>query len=84
MVKEKKPSFEDALERLEALVEKLESGDLRLEESLRLFEEGMKLTRHCHERLEEVERRVALLLKEAGAGDSGRRARNRNPEADAS
>lgn len=56
--------FEEALARLEAVVNRLESGDLPLEESLRLFEEGVHLSKLCTERLEEAERRIALLLKD--------------------
>ncbi len=56
-------SFEDSLARLEAIVEKMESGDLKLEESIRLFEEGIKLTRACNQRLEEAEKKVQQLMK---------------------
>ena len=56
--------FEDALARLEAIVKELESGDLPLEQSLKMFEEGIKLSRVCHKRLEEAERRVEILLKD--------------------
>jgi exodeoxyribonuclease VII small subunit len=60
-------SFEDALKRLEEVLESLEHGNLNLEESVRAFEEGVKLVRFCHDKLDEVERRVELLLKdEAG------------------
>ena len=59
-------TFEEALERLESIVEKLESEDLGLDASLALFEEGISLSRHCHARLEEVERRVEIVLKESG------------------
>ena len=59
------PSFEEALDRLEALVEALEGGDLELEESLRKFEEGVKLVRSCSDRLRDAELRVKQL--EAGA-----------------
>ena len=65
----KKPavmSFEKALERLEAIVEKLESEELGLDASLALFEEGIGLSRVCQERLAEVERRVEIVLKDAG------------------
>lgn len=64
----KKPAatFEKALERLESIVEKLESDDLGLDDSLALFEEGITLSRLCHARLEEVERRVEIVLKETG------------------
>jgi exodeoxyribonuclease VII small subunit len=56
--------FEDALARLEELVRELESGDLPLEQSLKMFEEGIKLSRICHKRLEDAERRVEILLKD--------------------
>ena len=62
----KAPAFEKQLERLEEIVRLLENGDLPLEDSLRSFEEGVKLARGCHERLGEAERRVELLLEEAG------------------
>ncbi len=57
------PTFEEALSRLEALVAKLEAGELPLEEALQAFEEGVKLTRLCAERLEDAERRVHLLTR---------------------
>ena len=57
------PTFEEALNQLEALVAKLEAGDLPLEEALRAFEEGVRLTRLCAGRLEEAERRVHLLTR---------------------
>ncbi len=56
--------FEDALGRLEEIVKELESGDLSLDVSLKLFEEGIKLSRICNKRLEEAERRVEILLKD--------------------
>jgi exodeoxyribonuclease VII small subunit len=55
--------FEEALTRLEAVVNRLESGELPLDESLRLFEEGVHLTKVCTNRLEEAERRITILLK---------------------
>lgn len=57
------PTFEEALSQLEALVARLEAGDLPLEEALRAFEEGVRLTRLCAERLEDAERRVHLLTR---------------------
>jgi exodeoxyribonuclease VII small subunit len=69
MAKKDQPekTFEDALKRLEQVLESLEHGNLNLEESVKAFEEGVKLVRFCHDRLDEVERRVELLLKdEAG------------------
>jgi exodeoxyribonuclease VII small subunit len=63
MADEKEIQFEEALTRLEAVVNRLESGELPLEESLRLFEEGVHLTKVCTHRLEEAERRITILLK---------------------
>jgi exodeoxyribonuclease VII small subunit len=57
------PTFEEALGQLEALVARLEAGDLPLEEALRAFEEGVRLTRLCAARLEDAERRVHLLTR---------------------
>ena len=59
-----KERFEDALSRLEKIVTKLEQGDLPLEETLKLFEEGVRLSRICNQKLDEVEKRVEILLKE--------------------
>lgn len=56
--------FETALARLEELVQELEQGDLPLEQSLKLFEEGIKLSRICNTRLDEAERKVEVLLKD--------------------
>jgi exodeoxyribonuclease VII small subunit len=57
------PTFEEVLSQLEALVARLEAGDLPLEEALRAFEEGVRLTRLCAARLEDAERRVHLLTR---------------------
>ena len=59
-------SFEAALERLEALVAKLEGGELALETALASFEEGVRLTRRCAAQLSEAERRVEALSREGG------------------
>ena len=53
--------FEAALTELDAIVKKLEEGDLPLEESLKLYERGVQLSRFCHARLEEAERRIEIL-----------------------
>ena len=58
-----KKNFETSLKELEEIVEQLEAGDLPLERSLELFEQGVKLSRDCQQRLDEAERRVELLLK---------------------
>ena len=55
--------LENSLEELEALVEQLESGDLSLEEALKHFERGVKLTRECQATLKEAEQKVEILLK---------------------
>ncbi len=56
------PSFEGALERLEAIVDRLESGELPLEQALAAFEEGVTLSRRCAGELESAERRIELLV----------------------
>jgi len=58
-----KERFEDALNKLEKIVSKLEEGDIPLEESLKLFEEGIRLSRFCNQKLDEAEKRVEILLK---------------------
>lgn len=55
--------FEDALKRLEEIVEKLESGSLELEESIQLFEQGVKLSLYCQQQLKQAEGRVQRLVK---------------------
>jgi exodeoxyribonuclease VII small subunit len=61
----KKMEFEAALQRLEEIVKALESGELSLASSLELFEEGIKLSRFCHAKLDEAERKVEILVKKA-------------------
>lgn len=63
--KDETPAFEEALKQLEEIVQRLEKGDLALEESLRLYEQGIQLSRLCHARLEEAEGRIEVLLKDA-------------------
>ncbi len=62
----KPPDFEAAMRDLETLVERLERGDLPLEESLQAFERGVMLTRTCQSALKEAEQKVEILLKKAG------------------
>jgi exodeoxyribonuclease VII small subunit len=61
----KKPDFERSLARLEEVVGKLESPQLSLDEAMKLFEEGVVLSRECQKQLEEAEGRVEILLKKA-------------------
>lgn len=65
MKKTDEPTFELALQQLEQIVQKLEKGELPLEESLKLYEDGIRLSRLCHGKLEEAEGRIEMLLKDA-------------------
>jgi exodeoxyribonuclease VII small subunit len=56
--------FEDCLARLEQIVSALETGNLPLEESLKVFEEGITLARHCSRYLDDAERRIEVLVKD--------------------
>ncbi|AQQ66745.1 exodeoxyribonuclease VII small subunit [Microbulbifer agarilyticus] len=64
--KKKAATFESALEELEQLVERLESGDLPLDEALADFERGVKLTRECQQKLASAEQKVKILMEENG------------------
>lgn len=57
-------SFEASLQALEQIVRQLESGDLPLDKSLELFEQGIRLSRECQERLSQAERRIEILLRD--------------------
>jgi exodeoxyribonuclease VII small subunit len=61
---QKNQTFESSLGELEKIVRRLEDGDLSLEESLKLFEDGVRLSRECQERLNKAERRIEILLKD--------------------
>lgn len=65
-IHEQPVDFEKSLADLEAVVEKLEHGELGLEESLKLFERGVQLTRVCQSALQDAEQRVELLLEKDG------------------
>ncbi len=69
--KGKEPTFEEALKNLENVVAKLESGEIKLEESIRLFEEGMKLSSLCQKRLDDADRKIEVLLRKPGGVVSG-------------
>ena len=62
----KGPDFEQALAELEALVERLERGDLPLDEALKIFERGVALARHCQASLQAAQQKVEILLKRSG------------------
>ena len=57
--------FEKSFQQLEKIVQRLEAEELPLDESLQLFEEGIRLSRFCHQRLEEVEKKIELILADA-------------------
>lgn len=65
--KESKPDFEASLATLESLVERMESGELSLEESLSAFEQGIQLTKSCQQALKEAEQRVQILIEKNGS-----------------
>lgn len=62
-------NFEAALAELEALVERMEHGDVPLEESLQLFERGVTLTRQCQQALKDAEQKVEILLRKTAAAE---------------
>jgi exodeoxyribonuclease VII small subunit len=64
----KEKAFEEVLQELEEIVNRLEQGDLPLEEALQLFEQGVRLSRSCHTKLDEAQKRLEIVLKdETGA-----------------
>tara|TARA_R110000851_G_scaffold213709_2_gene366264 strand:- start:753 stop:998 length:246 start_codon:yes stop_codon:yes gene_type:complete len=66
VAKRKKLEYEAAISELESLVERLEKGDISLEESLKLYERGVLLTRDCQEALQAAEQKVQMLLQQSG------------------
>ncbi|MGP0173426.1 exodeoxyribonuclease VII small subunit [Pseudomonas sp. NCHU5208] len=66
MARKKAPDFEHSLAELQALVERLESGELSLEDSLTAFEQGIGLTRECQAALAQAEQKVQILLERDG------------------
>lgn len=66
MAEQKEMAFEAALQRLETIVEKLENGDLSLDEALKAYEEGVRMADLCSKRLTEAEKKVEVLMKSAG------------------
>ncbi|MDB9894861.1 exodeoxyribonuclease VII small subunit [Reinekea forsetii] len=66
MASKKTPAFEDKLNTLESLVERLESGQLSLDEAMDAFEQGIKLTRDCQESLATAEQKVQILMTKSG------------------
>ena len=58
-------TFEQSMKQLERIVQELEDGDLPLEKAIKKFEEGIKLTKFCSEKLDETEKKVSILLKDS-------------------
>ncbi|WP_339146736.1 MULTISPECIES: exodeoxyribonuclease VII small subunit [unclassified Sutcliffiella] len=70
MSEKKQVTFEEAMKELETIVEKLEEGDVPLEEAISFYKEGMKLSKLCHDKLSHVEEEMEKILKENGELDS--------------
>lgn len=64
--KDYQPSFEEAMEELERIVEKLEEGDVPLEEAINTYKKGMELSKFCHDKLKKVEAQLAEIVVENG------------------
>lgn len=62
-VKEKNKTFEEAMAELEEIVEKLEKGELPIDESIEYFQKGVELSRYCSKKLDEVEKKITLLIE---------------------
>jgi exodeoxyribonuclease VII small subunit len=58
-------TFEQSMKQLERIVQELEDGDLPLEKAIKKFEEGIKLTKLCSEKLDETEKKISILLKDS-------------------
>ena len=68
---DKEMKFEGALQKLEEIVDKLESGDIGLDDSLKHYEDGMKLLKFCTAKLDEVEKKIEILVKDKGGKVTG-------------
>ncbi|MDG5788687.1 exodeoxyribonuclease VII small subunit [Evansella sp. AB-P1] len=66
MNEEKDLTFEQAMNKLENVVSKLEEGDVPLEEAINMFQEGMNLSKYCHDRLKQVDKQMTEVLTEDG------------------
>lgn len=66
MSEEKELTFEEAMAKLEEIVEKLEEGNVPLEQAISFFQEGMKLSKFCHDKLQNVEKQMEYILREDG------------------
>jgi len=65
-----KKTFEQSMKQLEQIVQDLESGDMPLEKAIKKFEEGIQLSKYCTEKLDESEKRITILMKDAAGNES--------------
>lgn len=70
MTTEKKLSFEDAMIKLEQIVDRLEEGDVPLEEAIAFYKDGMELSKLCHDKLKSVEEQLTQMITEDGRTES--------------
>ncbi|WP_210365871.1 exodeoxyribonuclease VII small subunit [Bacillus sp. REN3] len=70
MADEQKLTFEQAMDQLEMIVEKLEEGDVPLEEAISIYKKGMELSKLCHDKLKNVEDQLAQIITEDGRTES--------------
>jgi exodeoxyribonuclease VII small subunit len=70
MEEEKKLSFEEAMNKLEEIVDRLEEGDVPLEEAIAIYKDGMELSKLCHDKLKNVEEQLAQIITEDGRRES--------------
>lgn len=77
-----KTTFEESMKRLEEIVQRLESGEMSLEDSLQVFEEGMQLVAFCSRKLDEAEKKVTLLVRKQEGGIMERPFEPEQPEND--
>lgn len=68
MPSSKEPNFEASMDKLSGIVEKMETGDLTLDESLKLYEEGIRISQTCMKRLEQAQQRIEMLMR-TSSGD---------------
>ncbi|HJV16591.1 MAG TPA: exodeoxyribonuclease VII small subunit [Bacillales bacterium] len=70
MAEEKRVSFEEAMNQLEMIVDRLEEGDVPLEEAITIYKEGMELSKLCHDKLKNVEEQLAQIITDDGRTES--------------
>lgn len=70
MAKENRLSFEEAMNQLEKIVDRLEEGDVPLEEAIAIYKDGMELSKLCHDKLKNVEEQLAQIITEDGRTES--------------